>query len=125
MSDWYDKYLRPHIKTLKTKKTGIGLYVYLADGSWFEIFSHGGSLHLYFRPLNNSKTNILGKDSFTFYTHNGIIGPYLYGWDGTREALRSTGPYACEPSNTDALHYCTALIQYDGWKISDDYPYKF
>ena len=127
MADWYDKYLGPNIKTLRTVKASYGeFYVYLPDGSRVLFFSIGGqNIHLYFYPIVNSKTSIMGKDYFTFFPANNTIGPYVYAWDGTREALLSTGTYACSPSNPNTHHYCTALIQYDGWKISDDYPYKF
>jgi prepilin-type N-terminal cleavage/methylation domain-containing protein len=44
----------------------------------------------------------------------------------TREDLLSggTAAYRCIESATTRA-YCTALIQDDGWKIPDDYPFKF
>lgn len=137
---WYNNYFRPYVKTLKTEKEGGILYVYLADGSKFRVFNHRSattdpnlsvsSIHLYFYPNANNRTNIHGKDYFTFFINSSTnskwapFEPYKFGWDGTRDKLIN-GTYGCRLNNTDAKHYCTALIQYNNWKVPDDYPYKF
>ena len=59
------------------------------------------------------------------YHKNKGFEPFKYKWDGTRESLLN----ACKnPSgNVDSATspaFCTALIQYDNWTISDDYPKK-
>ncbi len=139
MEEWYNKYFRPYVKTLKTECVDGVLYVYLADGSKFKIFNYSASgtdpntnvsaIHLYFYPYANRKTSILGKDCFTFYINYytnkkwAAIEPYKYDWDGTREHLIN-GTYGCR-LNKGFPHYCTALIQYSNWKIPEDYPYKF
>ena len=137
---WYNKYFRPYVKTLKTDKKNGSLVVYLADGSKFKIFNHYvagtdpnanvSSIHLYFYPYANSNTSISGKDYFSFYINYNTnkkwaaIEPYKYGWDGTKEKLIN-GTYGCRLNNPNVRHYCTALIQYNNWKIPEDYPYKF
>lgn len=136
---WYNKYFRPYIKTLKTEKESGILVVYLADGSKFRIFNFkpsssettiANAIHLYYYPYSNSKTDIAGKDFFTFYINDGtnkkwaVVEPYKFGWDGKRNTLFN-GTYGCRINNTNAKHYCTAIIQYNGWKVPKDYPFKF
>ena len=57
------------------------------------------------------------------YSVKSTFEPYAWNWDGTREGLLN-------PSNVMACggrynNYCGKLIQYEGWKIPDDYPFKF
>jgi len=40
----------------------------------------------------------------------------------TKEALTSSTSYGCSP--TGARNWCTALIQFNGWKIPDYYPFN-
>ncbi len=54
--------------------------------------------------------------------------PYKYCWGGTRNGLLGKETKLCEQPDwvcggDNGGAYCTALIQLDGWKISDDYPY--
>ena len=51
-----------------------------------------------------------------------LFEPYAWAWNGTREQLVSGDSYSCDGQYRC---YCTKLIQYDGWKISKDYPVKF
>lgn len=41
----------------------------------------------------------------------------------SRDELLNNSSYGCNKTSTNA--YCTALIQENGWKIPDDYPFKF
>ncbi len=142
IESWYNTYFRPYVKTTKIEAKGGVLSVYLADGSKFKLFNHilncpegqvcsANALHLYFYPNGNSRTDIHGKDYFTFFMNAGAnkkwapVEPYKFLWDGTPEQLYSSGIYACKRNNTEVRHYCTAIIQYNGWKIPDDYPFKF
>ena len=138
MTEWWNKYFAPHVKTLKTEtRPGYSmLWVYLVDGTALAIFNYGSgtvnqSVHIYFYPKSSfsfSKQGTMGKDYFTFFINSGtnktyaVVEPYKYSWDGTETSLKS-GPYGCYTSEWP--HYCTALIQFHGWKIPDDYPYKF
>ena len=88
------------------------------------------STHIYFYPKSNNSTDIMGKDFFTFFMRSdtnrktAAVEPYKFSWDGTEEDLRN-GKYGCNAENTHYKHYCTALIQYYGWKIPDTYLYRF
>ena len=142
METWWNTYFAPHIKTLKIEKEkttslGYALWVYLADGTKFMVFNYyygtattSTSTHIYFYPKSNNSTDIMGKDFFTFFMRSdtnrktAAVEPYKFSWDGTEEDLRN-GKYGCNAENTNAKHYCTALIQYYGWKIPDNYPYRF
>ena len=142
MEAWWDKYFRPYIKTLKTDQNGRSLLVYLADGTKFAIFNHlvagldpsvsVSSIHLYFYPNAANRSNIHGKDYFTFYINSytnkkwAVVEPYKFGWNGKRDMLLSGGSYSCNKNVADGdRHYCTALIQLNNWEIPDDYPFKF
>lgn len=63
------------------------------------------------------------NDADEIYHYNKGMEPYKYHWDGTEDNLLTDGNYGCNSSNTNAA-YCTALIQMNGWKIPDDYPFK-
>lgn len=142
MKKWWNTYLAPYIKTLKleTDKTDQNaLWVYLADGTKFRVFNYFSSssvekssaMHLFFYPKANNKSNINGKDYFVFFISADTnkkylpVEPYKYGWDGTEDGLIN-GSFGCRKSmNNSGRHYCTALIQYNGWKIPKNYPFRF
>lgn len=50
-----------------------------------------------------------------------FIEPYVLDWSGNRETLK-TGTWWCY-KGCDNCGYCTKLIQINGWKIPDDYPW--
>ncbi|MBP3924503.1 type II secretion system protein [bacterium] len=135
MIAWWNKYFAPHVKTLKIERINNVNYVYLADGTKLQIFNYGYggigfAIHIYFYPKASSHTNVMGKDYFTFYINPNtnknlaVVEPYKFAWDGTEDALRYSGEYACKASSAWP-HYCTALIQFNGWKIPKDYPFRF
>ena len=81
--------------------------------------------------------NTMGKDIFEMlyvtslpYDHSFFgrninqLGLYMLGHGRTRESLL-TEKYPCSkaPDVVNAGQHCGALIQLDGWKISDDYPW--
>lgn len=50
--------------------------------------------------------------------------PYKWGLqEMSKEALTGSGSYSCRKEATFKT-YCTALIQLNGWKIPDDYPFR-
>lgn len=141
---WWNTYFAPYVKTLKTEKEGLGLWVYLTDGTAFYIFNYYGesattssSTHLYFYPkaLNSLKlgTGTMGKDFFTFFINANtnktlaIVEPYKFDWNGDIQKL-TDGEYGCRKVNEGEKHtphYCTALIEANGWKIPKNYPFRF
>lgn len=141
MQVWIEKYIAPEMKILQYEKVGSIVQIYLADGSKAGFFIYTNNtdkelssltgMHVYFYPFAKNKSDILGRDKFTFYMSTAStslskgrgIDPYKYNWDGTRDSLLNSPSYGCS-ENSNVRHYCTMLIQYDGWKISDDYPFK-
>lgn len=144
MINFWNTYFAPYVKTLKVEKGSNSKYiwVYLADGTKLEMFNYFNSetatdtttstaTHIYFYPKSNNISNIMGKDFFTFFMsaetneNRSIVEPYKFNWDGTKNDLIN-GEYGCrEDKSNSGRHYCTALIQYNGWKIPKDYPFRF
>lgn len=143
MEEWWNTYFAPHIKTLRIendKTASNGIIVYLVDGTKFRVFAYTSSpsegaesnaIHLYFYPKSNNKSEVNGKDYFTFFIHANTnkkylpVEPYKFAWDGTADGLVN-GEFGCRKSmDNSGRHYCTALIQYNGWKIPKDYPFSF
>ena len=56
------------------------------------------------------------------YHKNKGVEPYLNAWNGKKEALYKGSGFACNEGAKN--FYCTAIIQQNGWKIPNDYPYK-
>lgn len=138
---WYEKYLSEFI-VLKKKVTVDGYVIYyLPDGSAFQLGTDNLTKSLrdiIFYTGNPEKCEALARKDgicrFLFeymplettdigwkYITGKGLEPYKYNWDGTRNGLLNGGYSGCNSTKTS---YCTALIQYDGWKISKDYPFK-
>ena len=131
---WFEKYLCPYLKNCEIKKLNnekdIMLNMY--DGGGCVYISTSSSDWQYF-PFCNLKSSIKGKDAFYFFfspsrslfsekntayiNKNTIVEPYKYGWDGSIEKAKED----CKSRGA----FCTLLIQSNGWKIPDDYPFKF
>lgn len=132
------KYFVPYMKVLKVElnsKKGNNPIIYLSDGSVFEnahfatsnfndwVFyttdrekclkrnvSYGACAFyfLYIPTCSLAKCEYVGR----------TFEPYKYGWDGSESKLLNN----CETSSSN--HYCAALIQYNGWKIPKNYPFR-
>ncbi len=142
---WCNKYLIPYMRILKTEKYPDNEYVviYLPDGSLLLVanYIYDTTFYTDANALQNPKTGI---NNFRFRLGINIdyskvstpekmaysklikgFEPYVYAWDGTYEGAKYStleSPYGCY-ENYKAL--CTKLIQLNGWKIPDDYPYNF
>ena len=68
------------------------------------------------------KTNVgnPNRPDWKYHVNKGVE-PYKYNWDGTANNLYNDHLHGCKTGNGA---FCTALIQYNGWKIPKDYPYK-
>lgn len=120
-----NKYLIPYLKVLKTDTINNKFTIYLADGSVFSADSNTQNWFFYTKDPEKCNDSI-GVCSFAFsfypiedttdweYHYNNGFEPYKYQWDGTVDSS------VC----SDSKYYCTAIIQMNGWKIPDDYPYK-
>ena len=138
---WFNKYLAPYMKILKTKTLSDGSFrVYFADGSALNSRPHT-TRDWYFYAGNPEKCESLGNKGygtcyFAFYYNpttsdsrynsNKSFEPWKYAWDGDIERLKNAC-YNNTPlgdSSVSGKSYCTAVIQLNGWKIPDDYPYR-
>lgn len=150
--EWYNTYLGKHIKSTKVITNDKGNYitegilVYLADGSIIRIPTYIYDIE-FLTDSKALKNKVRGKNAFQFRFNPYLLSeelsepidkyttflgkgfePYSWNWDGTREGLiegRNGGEkYGCSQTAT-LKSYCAKLIQYEGWKIPDDYPIKF
>ncbi len=138
---WFNKYLAPYMEIIKTEELSDGTFiVYFPDGSALKQAQQSTSRDWFFYP-SKAKDCIekygdrggSGVCAFAFifcprvegdinwqYHFNKGFEPYMYGWDGNRTSLYN----GCKAGTSVDRHFCTALIQYDGWKISKDYPQR-
>lgn len=142
MIDWYKKYLNKHIISNDITQTSDGILIASADGSGFGMYG----VHVFFCPSynyckkaleksGNSTYNLFtgnmdGKNLFGFYVNKNGLKAYDICWNGERENLFINSAPTCSYGTyygcSEYTHkYCAQLIQYDGWKIKDDYPIKF
>ena len=139
--NWYNKYFAPYLKTAevidkkKLDENDIelndGIVVMFSDGSIakFSSFS-GGYMHInYYTDYKTfmNRTSFMGKDTFMFG-----ISPKSYrcfepyaGYDKlSTNTLKNNSWGGCYNPSSNRV-YCAQLIHQNGWKIPDDYPYKF
>jgi len=138
--DWFNKYLAPYLRYSKIEKFSVGTYVgangeELPDDYLLVYLNNGVILRLeakdpydtYFVFHDGKKFGTIGLDVFAMrfaaLGRNLQLQPYFPSslaetWDGSLESLKN-GSYGCY--NGGML--CTKLIQENGWKIPDDYPY--
>ena len=131
--EWFNKYLKDYIKVSKVVTDDGFLNLTFTDGSLLT----WDAWAIYFYPKAKdaeSGNHVRGKTQFVFhfkpkggtnleYHKNKGFEPYLWAWDGTETSLRNNASFGCNGINGG--HYCTQLIRQNGWKIPDDYPFKF
>ncbi len=150
---WFNKYLKPYLKTIKIESpnntiTGY-LKIYMPDGG-LAVFSASSIIYYpnaadYKETASTSDPDFQrnnpedsGTRYFTFffapwkdgvqykYHYQRGMEPYMYNWDGDKESLLTDSTYGCKKDiGTNERAYCTKLIQMNSWKIPDDYPLKF
>ena len=138
---WFNKYIGAHMKVVQTDYDNKGLPTfYFADGTALKMFGRGiednnttqGMRDWMFYTTNpekciklyGSEQNSRGKCAFAFLfgptttEANGKKGfeSYQYNTGGNENTIKTR----CKTQG----QYCTAVIQMNGWKIPDDYPYK-
>ena len=141
---WFNKYITPYMKVIRTEIVSDGsLMVYFPDGSALRALSNT-TRDWSFYPGNPDKCNkqygISGgfgicqfafnfipssNSSYWKYAKDKGFEPWNFAWDGTKEQLEN----ACirnqrVTSDVIARVYCTKLIEYNNWKIPDNYPLK-
>ena len=146
VENWFNSTIGKHLETLKTGKiknktnTNDILLIYLKDGSILGVTNYIYDMVFYVNSdaISNAQS---GKNYFLFrfnpillshqnneeaqkdlkYSLKPTFEPYSNYWNGTREQLIDGHSFSCAQNHA----FCAKLIQYDGWKISKDYPVKF
>lgn len=144
VENWFNSTIGKHLETLKTEKTknktDDTLLIYLKDGSILGVTNYIYDMFFYVNSdaISNARS---GKNYFLFrfnpillshqnneeaqkdlkYSLKPTFEPYSNYWNGTREQLIDGHSFSCAQNHA----FCAKLIQYDGWKISKDYPVKF
>lgn len=70
----------------------------------------------------DGKDYINSDDTFKYHRGKGVE-PYKAHWNGDPEQLYKNSIFGCSQTTSEPL-LCTAIIQQNGWKIPDDYPFK-
>ncbi|MDR1168491.1 MAG: type II secretion system GspH family protein [Heliobacteriaceae bacterium] len=124
--EFYQKYLKKHMKVLKYEEFHdlnmpiTGVKIYFPDGSAANV----DHVYVIFYPVAG-KTAKMGRDSFSFIITDNGLRPEGY-LVQQRANIINNVTFGCNNGSSYARgRYCAALIMYDNWKISDDYPIKF
>ena len=134
---WFNKYLAKSFKIISQKSLDSAYYeVGLADGSGFVTYSPTTSRIYFFFCTElrycgierydgqNSFLFMLGKinNKYKFVTSN------VEYQTASREKLLEKCKYGntdnADVSSPNRRHACARLIEYDGWEIKDDYPWR-
>ena len=139
--NWFNKYWTPYLNNIRiidrkiikdNKLADGGITFILGDGSVANMsgFS-GGYIHVHYYP--NYKTfieekTVEGVDDFIFGFN--ISNSKRFNTYGSQQKdeqeLKFNSNYGCYTKNpVHAKAYCARLIQSNGWKLPQDYPYKF
>ncbi len=138
---WYDKYLAKYLRSQKVEKAqdSEDLVVYLLDGSALQFRYYGSDVYFYpeakFVGVRENGVNSfkfwigvgehLSQDlRAKYYPKNGI-DTYSYAWDGTYEGAKYSTLDPAYGCYQDYHALCAKLIQLNGWKIPEDYPFNF
>ncbi len=144
---WIKKYIVPYMNIVKTDTVIIGgrneFTMYFADGSAVTLVASNGRDWFFFpgdpeRCISSSPTrhykDFIGRCAFAFY-YNPVpkstgdsfmqwnFEPYMSSWDGKESSLKNNTTFGCN-ENSGWSAYCTRWIQYNGWKIPKDYPFR-
>lgn len=139
---FFDKYIGKYLKTMKIEKESgsEAILVYFLDGSLLRISPNIRDM-VYFTNSHAINNEYRGRNLFSFrfapvkqllpssftdedakYNLNKGFDTYAYRWNGTIEHLKNSSSFGCY-ANRENPGYCARLIQANGWKVPDDYPY--
>ena len=143
MLNWFNKYLAPYLKYTKLETNSMldtsssgeeysneTIDVYLNNGVIFRLQSFNP--YDFFFVFDGGKTNKRGFDVFPmrFLDIKGTLKAEPYwadslaaAWDGTLDGLKYAELYGCYEASRGQGMLCSKLIQENGWKIPEDYPY--
>ena len=151
VENFLDKYIKPYLIALKITRFdsygGDNVMYYFSDGSAFGCKDGGTQLDVYYFPnaKNFNKENFaqIMEDGTLVRTDSGVtyfafmfVNPdnaprrlqnkkfepyqkYLY---TLSESAFKQGSFGC--TNAGLRGYCTVWIQYNGWTIPENYPFK-
>ncbi len=103
--------------------------VYLKDGMIIAFLFDNvnglmNTIHTYVDINGDQKPNISGRDIFTFNFNSSTNKVNFAGSEFNRSQLLADWRSCCNKNAGDySGDYCGALIQLDGWKIKEDYPW--
>ena len=144
---WIKKYIIPYMNVVKTdtiRVRGADFFtIYFSDGSAVSIANSNGRDWYFFpgdpeRCVSSSPSrhykDYIGRCAFAFYynpvpksTGDGFVQwnfePYMAAWDGEENSLKNHSTFGCN-ENSGWPAFCTRWIQYNGWKIPKDYPFR-
>ncbi|MBP3925053.1 type II secretion system protein [bacterium] len=131
--EYFIQYIGKYLNIIKTEERSMGKIYYLSDGSSFSLINGNangrdwvyspGDLNICMQKNANSYYNYIGTCGFAFLFYNDSgFRTYDFDWNGTENSLKNHTSFGCYSGSWHA--YCTRLIQYNGWKIPDDYPYR-
>ena len=139
---FYNTYLAKYLSSLGTQKVAAGssdVTIYLSDGTAFRIYNGScADIEFYLDQTKSFKTSdkrTAGKDYFSFricnasnknYYGGGKEGGFNTTCNG-KLSNRMDRDYLLEHCKNPFIdgNTCSALIEYDGWEIKKDYPYRF
>ena len=126
---WWNKYMAPYIKTVDIKYDDSGLPIFMFEKCIAKYDSDTNSrgkcsFAFIFMPGGDGASKDANTSEAWRHHRNKGFEPYKYYWDGTKDGLINGGSYPGTGCNDSKTAYCTALIQYNGWKIPDYYPFK-
>lgn len=135
--EFFDKYLKDYLQYSKVKTSLKHTYVYFNDGTAFYIAigenwrdTNSGDFIFCLDPKtcgkqsNGNSYSVNGYDTFIFqyepngYLSNKGIEPY-----NQREGFEPTYDNLKNACYINKPRFCTVVIQQNGWKIPDDYPW--
>lgn len=129
LNTWYKTYITKYIKSVREELQSNRYYhVTFIDGSGFNSYlSKGGNLYIFYYIKYPKEEYLKGA-----YEQFDGINSFLFVYDKTKRIvipIFSTQTHNQKLDNcSGAIGYrysCAALIQENGWKIPDDYPWKF
>lgn len=133
--EFLEKYIKPYIHGYINPTVSTTSYstFYLKNGTCLNWAMVVPNMNMEVFVSFGNKTSLVydvgGKDFFLFYflPEKGEFTPAGYNLPQTKEAMTagSDGNSACNPDLKGLHNNCARLIMLDGWKINDDYPFKF
>jgi len=123
--EWYKQTIGKYISSISAESLTAGSYGYwkvrMNDGSSFIAYLGGQKIaHFFYCTKSSCEPETFdGKTSFLFTFTNGDFITSNQEKIIPRETLLN----GCRNSHPHDRHYCTRLIQVDGWQIKDDYPW--